>query len=99
MSKILVAEDEPAIRRLLAAILTRAGHEPVFAETGREALAVVGRGGVDAVLLDLGLPDRDGLEILSAIRGRHGLPILVVTAPRATRPRRSRRSTWAPTIM
>jgi two-component system KDP operon response regulator KdpE len=80
MSKILIAEDEPAIRRLLGAILTRAGHEPVFAENGREALAVVERGGIDAVLLDLGLPDRDGLEILSAIRSRHSLPILVVTA-------------------
>ena len=80
MSKILIAEDEPAIRRLLAAILTRAGHEPVFAENGREALAVVERGGIDAVLLDLGLPDRDGLEVLSTIRSKHALPILVVTA-------------------
>jgi len=80
MSRILIAEDEPAIRRLLGAILTRAGHAPVFAENGREALAVVERGGIDAVLLDLGLPDRDGLEVLSAIRSRHALPILVVTA-------------------
>ena len=80
MSAVLIAEDEPAIRRLLATILARGGHEPVFAETGREALAIVERGGVTALLLDLGLPDRDGLEILAAIRSRHSLPILVVTA-------------------
>jgi len=80
MSAILIAEDEPAIRRLLATILTRGGHEPAFAENGREALAMVERGGVAALLLDLGLPDRDGLEVLSAIRSRHDLPIIVVTA-------------------
>ncbi len=80
MSTVLIVEDEPAIRRLLATILTRGGHEPVFAENGREALAIVERGGIAALLLDLGLPDRDGLEVLSAIRSRHDLPVIVVTA-------------------
>lgn len=80
MNTILVAEDEPAIRRLLATILTRGGYEPVFAQNGREAMGAVERGGIAALLLDLGLPDRDGLEVLSAIRARHDLPILVVTA-------------------
>lgn len=84
MSHILVSDDEPAIRRLLGGIVARGGHEPVFAATGRETIAAVERGHVDALLLDLGLPDLDGLEVISAIRARHSLPILVVTAREAT---------------
>jgi two-component system, OmpR family, KDP operon response regulator KdpE len=80
LSHILVVEDEQAICRLLGAILTRGGHQAQFAATGRDALAQVERCGIDAILLDLGLPDRDGLEMIGAIRARHDLPIIVVTA-------------------
>lgn len=80
MSQILIVDDEPAILRLLVAILLRGGHEAIAARDGRGALDAIGRGGIDAVLLDLGLPDRDGLEIIPLLRARGPQPILVVTA-------------------
>jgi len=84
LSRVLIVDDEPAIRRLLGGIIARGGHEAALAEGGREALAAIERGGLDAVLLDLGLPDIDGLEVISAIRVGNTLPILVVTAREAT---------------
>lgn len=80
MSRILCIDDEPAILRLLAVILQRDGHGIVPARDARAALAALGDGAVDAVLLDLGLPDRDGLELLPAIRQRTAAPVIVVSA-------------------
>ena len=80
MSRILCIDDEPAILRLLEVILRRDGHEAVPAATGGAALAAMRSGTIDAVLLDLGLPDRDGLEVLAAIRAVHPVPVIVVSA-------------------
>lgn len=80
MSRILCIDDEPAILRLLAVVLTHDGHEAVTATTGRVAMDAVAKGGIEAVLLDLGLPDRDGLELISAIRAVSQVPIIVVSA-------------------
>jgi len=80
MIRILAVEDEPAIQRLLGAVLARGGYDVVAAATAREALGLLARGGIDAVLLDLGLPDRDGLELIGAIRSTGTFPILVLTA-------------------
>jgi two-component system KDP operon response regulator KdpE len=80
VSRVLVVDDEPAIQRLLAAILARGGYEPVAASNAREAMAQFASGGIDAVLLDLGLPDRDGIELVGAIRATSQLPLIVVTA-------------------
>jgi two-component system KDP operon response regulator KdpE len=80
MSRILCIDDEPAILRLLKVVLGADRHEVVAATSGREALAIAGRGGIDAVLLDLGLPDRDGLELVAAIRALTQVPIIVVSA-------------------
>lgn len=80
MSRILCIDDEPAILRLLAVVLTHDGHEVVTATTGRAAMDAVAKGGVEAVLLDLGLPDRDGLELISAIRAVSQVPVIVVSA-------------------
>jgi two-component system KDP operon response regulator KdpE len=77
MSRILVVDDEPAILRLLGAILARAGHESLSAATAREALALMPQAA--AVILDLGLPDRDGLELIGLFRAA-GLPVIVVSA-------------------
>jgi len=77
MSRILTVDDEPAILRLLRAVLERDGHEALPAATAREALGMLA--GVDAVVLDLGLPDRDGLELIPAIR-QAGVPVIVLSA-------------------
>ncbi len=82
-AKILVVDDEPAIRRLLATSLTRAGYRIVEAENAREALAALHIDKPDAVLLDLGLPDRDGLELVPLLRAA-GTSVIVVSARDAT---------------
>lgn len=80
---ILVVDDEPAIRRLLSASLTRAGYRVVEAGTAREALASVHIDKPDAVMLDLGLPDRDGLELIPLIKPA-GIAVVVISARDAT---------------
>lgn len=80
MSRILCVDDEAAILRLLEVVIARDGHEAVPAATGREALACMARGQIDAVLLDLGLPDRDGLEMIGALRAVSPVPVVVVSA-------------------
>ncbi|MBT2186127.1 response regulator transcription factor [Sphingobium nicotianae] len=81
--KLLVVDDEPAIRRLLGAGLARAGYRIVEAATARDALVSVQIDKPDAVLLDLGLPDRDGLELVSLIKAT-GAALIVVSARDAT---------------
>lgn len=82
--RILVVDDEPQLRRLLSAILTRGGFVAQEAGSAREASAAVASHPPDAVLLDLGLPDRDGLELLADLRRTADLPVLVVSARDAT---------------
>lgn len=80
---ILVVDDEVAIRRLLRNTLEQAGHLVVEARDGREALARAAADHPDAVLLDLGLPDRDGLSLIPLLRAGERV-ILVVSAREAT---------------
>lgn len=80
MSRVLCIDDEPAILRLLDVVLKRDGHEAVSAATGGAALRELKKGGIDAVILDLGLPDRDGLEVLTAIRASSNVPLIVLSA-------------------
>lgn len=80
MSRVLCIDDEPAILRLLKVVLAHDGHEAVPAATARQAMEALSRDGIDAVLLDLGLPDRDGLELIASIRAVSPVPILVVSA-------------------
>jgi two-component system KDP operon response regulator KdpE len=79
-AKILVIEDDAAIRRLLRAALQRAGHKVLEAATAREGLSLVDIEKPEIVLLDLGLPDRDGLELIQPIKQRSGATVLVVSA-------------------
>ncbi len=81
--KILVVDDEAAIRRLLRGALERGGHAVVEAGDGRGALASLDIDKPDAVLLDLGLPDREGLELVPLIKARKAA-LLVVSARDAT---------------
>lgn len=81
---ILIVDDEPQIRRLLSGTLERAGYRIAAAASGRQALEMLGDAQPDLVLLDLGLPDRDGLELIPAIRKHSKAAILVVSARDAT---------------
>ena len=78
--KILVVDDEHPIRALLRATLSRAGYHVVEASSAREALNARSIDRPDLVLLDLGLPDRDGLELIGALRGDRPIPVIVVSA-------------------
>lgn len=79
-AKILVVEDDAHIRRLLKATMQRAGHDVVEAADARQALALLDIEHPDVVLLDLGLPDRDGLELIEPIRLRSTATLIVVSA-------------------
>lgn len=79
-AKILVVEDDAHIRRLLQATMQRAGHAVVEAADARQAIALLDIERPDVVLLDLGLPDRDGLELIEIIRHRSAATLIVVSA-------------------
>jgi two-component system KDP operon response regulator KdpE len=78
--KILVVDDESQIRTLLKATLGRAGYAVVEAANAREALSAKSIDKPDLVLLDLGLPDRDGLELVELLRGDPRSALIVVSA-------------------
>jgi two-component system KDP operon response regulator KdpE len=78
--KILIVDDEPQIRTLLKATLGRAGYSVVEAASGREAMNAKGIDKPDLVLLDLGLPDRDGLELVETLRGEPRSAVIVISA-------------------
>ena len=82
MALILVVDDDAAIRRLLRNTLVHAGYTVAEAANGRDALAQAARERPDAVLLDLGLPDRDGLGLIPLIGKERA--VLVVSAREAT---------------
>jgi len=82
-TKILIAEDDAHIRRLVRGALARAGHGVIEAATAREAVAAFGIDKPDVVLLDLGLPDRDGMELIQLARAA-GAAVVVVSAREAT---------------
>lgn len=76
---ILIVEDEPPIRRLLRTTLTAHDYRTLEAGTGAEALQAVRHHRPDLILLDLGLPDRDGLELIADIRTLAPVPIVVLS--------------------
>jgi two-component system, OmpR family, KDP operon response regulator KdpE len=81
--KVVIIDDEPAIRRLLKGALERADYCVSEAGTAREGLNALNIDHPDAVLLDLGLPDREGLELVPLIV-KSGTPVLVISAREAT---------------
>lgn len=80
MSRILVIDDEASIRRLLRVILEGAGHEIECAEDASHGLHALAVDKPDLLILDLGLPDLDGLEALRRLREWSQLPVLVLSA-------------------
>ncbi|RMF38766.1 MAG: sigma-54-dependent Fis family transcriptional regulator, partial [Planctomycetota bacterium] len=81
MTKFLVVDDEPADLSLLQGIIERMGHEAIPATTAKQALEVVRNADPDAVILDILLPDENGLEVYNQMRSlRPKMPIIFVTA-------------------
>src|SRR3954469_9758064 len=77
---VLVVEDDSVMLGVLTLALRNQGYQVVPAGTGREALSEVSLRPPDAMILDLGLPDIDGFQVASAVRDRHELPIIVLSA-------------------
>jgi DNA-binding response OmpR family regulator len=80
MSKILVVDDEPSIVDVLTYNLAKAGHQPIVARDGEQALKLARAERPDLVILDLMLPGIDGLEVCRALRKDGDLPIIMLTA-------------------
>jgi DNA-binding response OmpR family regulator len=81
MSRVLVAEDDPDISEPLVRALSREGYDVTLVTTGHAALNTALGGHTDLLVLDLGLPGMDGLDVCRSLRGRgSALPVLVLTA-------------------
>ena len=80
MTKVLVVDDDPSLLKALRIGLTARGDEVVLAHTGAEAVTQVALATPDLVILDLGLPDVDGIEVTRRIREFSEVPILVLSA-------------------
>ncbi len=80
MPTVLVIDDEQQIRRTLEINLQARGYDVALAATGATALTIAARVKPDVVILDLGLPDLDGLEVLEGLRGWSAVPIIVLSA-------------------
>lgn len=78
--RLLVVEDDAGLAKALQITLRARGDEVIWAQTGRGALDAMAHEHPDVVILDLGLPDMDGVEVLTAIRGWSKVPVLVLSA-------------------
>lgn len=77
---ILVVEDDPAVRNLIVAALEAHGLRHMAVETAHAAIAAASSQAPSIVLLDLGLPDMDGVKVVESVRAWSGMPIIVVSA-------------------
>jgi two-component system KDP operon response regulator KdpE len=80
VTSILLVDDEVALLRTLSMNLRARGYEVLTAENGEDALASVRRAFPDVVILDLGLPDLSGVEVLRQLRGWSAVPVIVLSA-------------------
>jgi two-component system NtrC family response regulator len=83
MTVVLIVDDEKALRDALSEAIRDLGYEPIIASSGREALAVATKAKPDAALLDLRMPDMDGLQVLIRLRNDADgakLPVAIITA-------------------
>lgn len=79
MTRVLVVDDEAQIRRALATNLHARGYEVDQAESGEQALTLAADNRPDAVILDIGLPGIDGIEVVRGLRGWSSVPIIMLT--------------------
>ena len=78
--KVLIIEDEQSISNFISTILSTNGYDTLVAVNGTDALSMITSHCPDIIILDLGLPDMDGLEILRSVRTWSNMPIIVVSA-------------------
>lgn len=78
--KVLIVEDEQSISNFISTILSANGYDTMIAHTGEEALTMISSHCPDLIVLDLGLPDMDGIEVLKSVRKWSNLPVVVVSA-------------------
>jgi two-component system KDP operon response regulator KdpE len=78
--KVLIVEDEHSISNFISAILSANGYDTIIVRSGEEALTMISSHCPDLVVLDLGLPDMDGIEVLKSVRKWSSLPVVVVSA-------------------
>jgi two-component system, OmpR family, KDP operon response regulator KdpE len=97
--RIVVVDDEPAILRFLRAGLGSQGYVVVEATTGQAALDAVRQRRADLMVLDLGLPDIDGLDVIRRIRDAGTMLPIIVLSSRESEAAKVRRSISAPMIM
>jgi two-component system, OmpR family, KDP operon response regulator KdpE len=79
VSRVLVVEDDPQLLRAMRITLHARGHDVLTAATGRKALSEAAAARPDLVVLDLGLPDLDGVEVIQGLRGWTSVPIIVLS--------------------
>ncbi|MGM0215380.1 response regulator transcription factor [Enterococcus sp. AZ109] len=80
MALILIAEDEKRIQQIIADYAERDGHEVLLADDGIDALAIVKKGMVDLLILDIMMPNMDGFSVCKQVREISDLPIIMLTA-------------------
>jgi two-component system KDP operon response regulator KdpE len=80
VSIVLVVDDEPPILHTMDVNLRARGYEVLLAATGTQALTLAARRHPDAVVLDLGLPDMDGIDVIRGLRGWTAVPIIILSA-------------------
>ena len=76
--KVLIIDDETQIRKFLDIALRAQGYKTLLAETGQQGLETLALHGADLVILDLGLPDLDGLEVLRQLREWSQVPVIIL---------------------
>jgi two-component system KDP operon response regulator KdpE len=84
-TRVLVVDDEPQIRRALGVNLRARGYQVDLAETGEEALELAAHHHPDVVVLDLGLPGIDGVEVIQGLRGWSSVPVIVLSVRESER--------------
>src|SRR5438034_8520785 len=78
--RVLVVDDEASLRRIIARILTRAGHDPVEAPDGQSALLLIASQSFDVIISDIGLPGVSGIELLKKVRDYDAdVPVILIS--------------------
>lgn len=80
LPRVLIVDDDPDLLNVCTVGLTALGHEVQTAETGKDAITAAAVGRPDVIVLDLGLPDVDGMEVCKRVRTWSGVPVVVLSA-------------------